>query len=386
MNDSDVFDLRLQQFLAAESRRADAYASRDQMIGVMNGNTLPRAGWPSRSLALALLVLTLLLALALSAVLLGSQRRLDNSQVIEPRATLETTNIRPIPSDSSIVALASPSRPIAASASPNGIIKNLLATSTSLLVYAKGDEVHVFDVDTGSDVVIAYVPGAEHSLVGWSGNGERITFDDGSLARSIAADGSDLIVVPSGPVGTWSPDGENYAAAYDTTVHIRDSSGAIAQYVDAPAGSTSLRWLEWSPDGQSIAAVVNMCGNDLLYCDFAVEHSFAEYWNGPSHYDDLWVLQLDGTSPFQLYEAPRPGKATSITLLPSLGDDWSPDSSYLAEVHNDSCDGVRCYYSTKSSIAEMATSYRPSTTLTSRVGHPTGNGWSSPTHNRNLTP
>ena len=94
----------------------------------------------------------------------------------------------------------------------------------------------------------------------WSADGRRIAFHASSSLRVMNADGSDLRTIGRGGWPTWSPDGTRIAFTDDAGLHVVHTDGSDKRLV-VPAHfrypGDGLIQARWSPDGQTIAFVVN---------------------------------------------------------------------------------------------------------------------------------
>jgi Tol biopolymer transport system component len=128
-------------------------------------------------------------------------------------------------------------------------------------------DVVIYDLKTGSQkVLVSQIMSAE--TPDWSPTGKTVVFIAGNGTQDPAQinlyqakiDGSDVhVVMNCGAVGCYnarsSPDGSKIAFASLSGLEIIDADGSNREVlVDRSYGP--IKWLDWSPDGTQIAAVV----------------------------------------------------------------------------------------------------------------------------------
>ena len=119
---------------------------------------------------------------------------------------------------------------------------------TGLIAYAANGAIHTLDPVTGRDQMVYATHDEPLGQVTWSRDGNRILTSgvssvgslDSRVARSLAADGSDLLDVPTADSGAWSPDGLRYAVIDHDGVSITDARTQTKITLPGPQAPTGL--------------------------------------------------------------------------------------------------------------------------------------------------
>lgn len=206
----------------------------------------------------------------------------------------------------------------------------------------------------------------------WSPDGKWILFETGRRDNSdigiVSKDGLTTALLTSSPAdegsAAWSPDGTRIAYVERSTEHfsgrllVAEFDSASGRFKAEPkavytakedrGGGWSIRRPEWTPDGKTLAVLLQDSGWDKIYFVPADGGSPQEITNGASEDESpifspegkhlafvsnrdnpeekhIWIADSDGSHPRQL---PDVGKGIDGEPI------WSPDGSRIYFLHN----------------------------------------------------
>jgi len=165
-------------------------------------------------------------------------------------------------------------------------------------------ELHILDVDSGTDRRLIETDPNDESHPSWSPDGKRLVYNVGPVETSqiymVNADGTGTHAIAAGLYPTWSPQGDQIAFLFihdgRQDIFVMNSDGGTRQRLTDNGRNNSMP--AWSPDGQRIAFL---------------SANTDEAWH-------IWVMNADGSDPHDL----MPVSKLSATL-PS----WSPDGGRI---------------------------------------------------------
>jgi Tol biopolymer transport system component len=210
----------------------------------------------------------------------------------------------------------------------------------SALAYLVSDGIHagLYRVASGGGQPQLLALGSSGDLADplWSPRQDRIAFTEGSVIKTVDAEGGPVRALGEGASPAWSPDGGRIAFATDSGIHVMDADGAHRRKVRDESPAVVAAGPGWSPDGETLlfASLRETADDEIFVVDpngsrlrrltsnnvddvqpsWSHDHTRIAYVrdSGPS----IWIMSATGRNKHRLAAGTYPS--------------WSPAGSQLA--------------------------------------------------------